>query len=141
MILLDTNVISETMRPTPSPAVMAWLRQQPVVDLAISSVTVAEIRYGLARLPAGTRRRELEDKFRIFLAQGFADRVLPFTQGAADVYGELVASRERSGMPIDALDAMLAATATISAAQIATRDIGEFTDCGLELINPWKHKP
>ena len=141
MILLDTNVISETMRPTPSPAVMHWLRQQPVVDLAISSVTVAEIRYGLARLPAGARKLAFEDKFRVFLAQGFADRILPFTHGAGDVYGELVASRERSGMPIDALDAMIAATATISAAQIATRDIGGFTDCGLELINPWEHGP
>ena len=141
MILLDTNVISETMRPTPSPVVMDWLRQQLAIDLAISSVTIAEIRYGLARLPVSTRRREFEDKFRVFLARGFADRILPFTHEAADVYGELVASRERSGMPIDALDAMIAATATISEAQIATRDIGGFTDCGLELINPWERGP
>ena len=77
MILLDTNVISETMRPTPSPAVMDWLRQQLAIDLAVASVTVAEIRYGLARLPVSTRKRELEDKFRVFLARGFADRYSP----------------------------------------------------------------
>lgn len=139
MIVLDTNVISESMRPEPSPKVMAWLAQQTVADLAISSITVAEVRYGLARLPQGARRVELEEKFHIFISRGFCDRVLSFTQAAADIYGDLVAARERNGKPIDALDAMIAATATLFDASVATRDVGGFADCGLEIVNPWEH--
>lgn len=137
MIVVDTNVISEIMRPAPASAVMQWLSQQAVANLAISSVSVAEIRYGLARLPEGARRTELEQNFRVFLARGFRDRVLSFTQATADVYGELVALRERAGKPIDALDAMIAATAKLFDAQVATRDIAGFSECGLVIINPW----
>jgi predicted nucleic acid-binding protein len=139
VILLDTNVVSEAMRRTPSLAVMAWLRSHPINELTISAVTVAEIRYGLARLPGGARKAHLVERFRIFVTRGFAERVIAFDQTAADLYGELVATRERDGKPIDAFDAMIAATARVSGSRVATRDIGGFEDCGIELINPWLH--
>ncbi len=138
MILLDTNVVSEAMRPEPAPQVMDWLRNQPMHLLMLSAVTVAEIRYGLARLPQGRRRLELEERFHAFITRGFSDRVLPFEQAAAEIYGDLVSDRERAGRPIDAFDAMIAATARLVQAQMATRDASGFDDCGLELIDPWE---
>jgi len=140
MILLDTNVVSESMKPVPAPTVMGWLRGRPMHQLKISAVTVAEIRYGLARLPQGRRRLEIEERFRVFVMRGFSNRVLPFDQAIADVYGELVAYRESLGKPIGAFDAIIAATARVAKAYLATRDVGGFEDCGLELINPWEHK-
>lgn len=141
MILLDTNVVSEAMKPVPAPAVLDWLREQPLHQLTMSAVSVAEIRYGIARLPKVRRRMDLEERFHAFLARGFSNRILPFDQATADVYGELVAHREGLGKPIDAFDAMIAATARITQAHMATRDTGGFQDCGLELVNPWEHTP
>ena len=138
MILLDTNVVSEAMKPSPARAVMDWLREQAMQQLAISAVTVAEIRYGLARLPQGSRRLDLEERFRVFVMRGFSNRVLPFDGATAEVYGDLVARRESLGKPIGAFDAMIAATARVAQARLATRDVGGFEDCGLDLINPWE---
>ena len=90
---------------------MEWLRGHPLEELATTAVSLAEIRYGLRRLPPGRRRGDLEARFRTFLARGFGDRILPFDAVAADLYGELVTSRQATGRPIDAFDAMIAVIA------------------------------
>lgn len=137
MILLDTNVVSELMRPEPAAAVLAWLRAQSLRDLATTAVTAAEIRYGLARLPEGRRRWELEERFRLFLLRGFDRRILPFDAAASELYGEIVAGREREGVPIQVLDAQIAAIARCRGAVVATRDTAGFAGCGVEVLNPW----
>lgn len=137
MIILDTNMISEVMRPTPEPRVMAWLRKPPLRTLAVSAVTLAEIRYGLGRLPEGKRRFDLEERFRAFIARGFQDRILAFDAAAAEAYSAIVINREKAGRPIEAFDAMIAAIARVNSASIATRDVGGFEGCGVEIINPW----
>lgn len=137
MILLDTNVVSELMRPEPAAAVLAWLWTQSLRDLATTAVTAAEIRYGLARLPEGRRRRELEERFRLFLLRGFDRRILPFDAAASELYGEIVAGREREGLPIQVLDAQIAAIARCRGAVVATRDTAGFGGCGVEVLNPW----
>ena len=138
MILLDTNVILEMMRPEPEPSVMLWLREQALDNLAVSSVTVAEISYGLARLPKGKRKRDLENRFRKFVEMGFGERVMAFDKKSAEIYGEIVFTREKAGKPIEAFDAMIVATAISCEAGIATRDTRGFEGCGIEIINTWK---
>ena len=134
MILLDTNVVSEAMKAAPATEVMAWLRARPLQDLAISAVTLAEIRYGLARLPEGRRRLALEQRFRLFVVRGFGERLLDFDRAAANLYGDIVVAREKAGRPIEAFDAMIAATARSRGASIATRDVGGF-DKGHNLLS------
>jgi predicted nucleic acid-binding protein len=90
------------MRPAPNVRVMAWLRAQPLTDLATTAVSLAEISYGLCRLPRSRRRDALESRLRTFLARGFSDRILAFDSVAADLYGEIVAARQDAGRPIDA---------------------------------------
>lgn len=138
MITLDTNVISEVMRPTPDPPVMDWLRGQPSETLAITAITLAEIRYGIFRLPEGQKRRGLEVRFQAFITMGFGDRIMAFDTAAANAYGEIVIAREKAGKPIEAFDAMIAAIARCRGARIATRDTNGFADCGVDLINPWE---
>jgi predicted nucleic acid-binding protein len=138
MIILDTNVISEAMRPSPSPAVMHWLEAQPLSDLATTTISVAEIGFGLARLPFGRRRSEGESSFRNILQRSFGMRIFGFDRLAADAYGELVAARERDGRPLVGLDALIAAIASSRGLLIATRDVRDFEGCGVELVNPWE---
>ncbi len=137
MIVLDTNVISEVMRPTPDASVLAWLRAQPVETLTVTSITLAEISYGLHRLPSGRRRLGLEEKFQTFIEKGFAERILPFDAASASLYGEIVTGRERAGRPMDALDAMIAAIVRARKATLATRNGADFADCGIDFLNPW----
>lgn len=137
MIVLDTNVISEATKPAPEPRVMAWLRDQPPEKLATTAVSLAEINYGLSRLPRGRRREELEARFRTFFARGFDDRLLAFDAAAAGVYGEIVTARQSAGRPIDAFDAMIAAIARSRAAIIATRNAADFEGCGVTVLDPW----
>lgn len=137
MILLDTNVVSELMRPTPAPEVLQWIAAQPLEQLYIASLTVAEIRRGLALLPAGARRRKLEAAFDHFLEQGFSRRVLPLSQSTAAVYGPIYAQRMHAGLGIGELDLLLAAIATEHGARIATRNISDFDQTGVKIINPW----
>lgn len=137
MIVLDTNVISEVMRPVPDARVMAWLRKQPLQTLATTAVTVAEIRYGLGHLPEGQRRRTLELQFQAFLDRGFDKRIMAFDVAAAEVYSLIVVEREKSGRPVGAFDAMIAAIARVNHACVATRDMAGFAGCGITVINPW----
>jgi toxin FitB len=138
VIVLDTNVISEVMKPVPDAQVMTWLRGQPLQELTITAVSVAEISYGLRLLPQGRRRSDLAARFRTFLAQGFSDRILAFDAEAADLYGEIVTIRRAAGHPIEAFDAMIAAIARSRTASIATRNVVDFEGCGVPLRDPWR---
>lgn len=137
MIILDTNVVSELMRTAPDPAVLAWVRSQARKDLNTTAITVAEIRYGIERLPDGRRRRTLAEAARDAF-EAFASQVLSFDRRAADLYGTIVAERERNGQPIDGFDAQIAAICRSSGAALATRNTADFTDTSVSLINPWQ---
>ncbi|MCA3180422.1 MAG: type II toxin-antitoxin system VapC family toxin [Burkholderiaceae bacterium] len=137
MILLDTNVLSELMRPTPDPGVAAWIAGHPASGLATTTITQAEIRHGIARLPSGRRRDALQRAVAAMFDEEFGDRVLPFDAAAAPHYATLRATRERAGRPIPAFDAQIAAIARAHRATIATRDLGGFADCGVPLVDPW----
>jgi predicted nucleic acid-binding protein len=137
MIVLDTNIISELMRAAPHPAVLGWVAAQPRATLCTTSINQTEILYGIAMLPAGRRRRALAAAAEALFAEDLADRILPYDAAAAGRYVEIVVARRRAGNPIDAFDALIAATALNAGARLATRDIGGFEGCGLILINPW----
>jgi toxin FitB len=137
VIVLDTNVLSELMRSEPHPAVFAWTAAYPRSFLYTTSVNVAEILYGIAALPPGRRRSTLADLAGAMFAEDFAGRILPFDDEAAVHYADIVVSRRQQGRPIEAFDAQIAAIAAVARADLATRDIGGFTDCGLNLIDPW----
>jgi toxin FitB len=128
------------MRPAPNARVMSWLRAQPLAELATTAVTLAEIKYGLCRLPRGRRRDDLESRLRTFLARGFGDQILAFDAVAADLYGEIVTARQEAGRPIDAFDAMIAAIARSRGAAVATRNRADFEGCGVALLDPWQHQ-
>jgi predicted nucleic acid-binding protein len=137
MIALDTNVISEMMRLEPNPAVAAWIAAQPNATLCTTSVNKAEILYGIAALPEGRRRAALLVAAESVFTEDLADRVLAFDGAAAARYGEIITTRIRAGKPIEAFDALIAATALVAGADVATRDISDFQGLGLALIDPW----
>jgi predicted nucleic acid-binding protein len=138
VIVLDTNVLSELMRSQPAAAVFAWVGAQPRAALYTTSVSKAEILYGIAALPEGQRHAALAMAAEAMFADDFAGRVLPFDEEAAVYYAEIVAARRREGRPIEAFDAQIAATARAASAKLATRDVGDFAGCGLTLVNPWE---
>ncbi|MGY3517738.1 PIN domain-containing protein [Micromonospora sp. PTRAS2] len=137
MIVLDTNVVSELMRAEPAPAVLTWLRQSSGASLHTTVVTVAEIRYGIARLPEGQPRESLHQAANEIFA-AFPRQVLPFDLAAAGAYADVVAGRERLGRPIDGFDAQIAAICRAQAATLATRNIKDFADTGIGVIDPWQ---
>jgi toxin FitB len=140
MILLDTNVLSELMRPVPSAAVESWMSDQPVAGIFISSITEAELRYGLALLPDGQRQRRLVAQAEAMLAEDFAGRILPFDSPAASAYARIAAARRLSGRPISQADAQIAAVAASRGASLATRNVADFVDCGVEVVDPWNKR-
>lgn len=137
MIVLDTNVVSELMRASPAAAVASWVRQQERGSLVTTAITIAEIRYGLARLPAGRRTRQLRETAEEVLA-AFPSQVLPFDQAAAVLYGDIAAAREHSGRPVDAFDAQIAAISRAHRARLATRNTKDFDETGIRLVDPWR---
>ena len=138
MIILDTNVISELTRHIPDPGVLAWLDSLEISEVATTAVTAAELRYGLARLPDGHRKRELTAVIRGILAEDFYGRILPFDERASVRYAEVVTGRERIERPIGVADAQIAAICRDSAATLATRNTADFEETGIELVDPWK---
>lgn len=138
MIILDTNVLSELMRSQPDAAVFAWVAARRRADLYTTSVSKAEILYGIAALPEGRRRAALAAAAEAMFSDDLAGRVLPFDEEAAVVYAQIVAARRRGGRPIEAFDAQIAAIALVGDAELATRDIAGFANCGLTLLNPWE---
>lgn len=137
MILLDTNVISELMRPEPAQAVLDWFGRHDAADLFISAVTEAELRTGVAILPEGQRRERLQLAIDAMIDQDFQGRVLPFDTIAARPYAEIAARRRAAGRPIAEADCQIAAIARAADAPVATRNGKDFEGCGIGLINPW----
>jgi hypothetical protein len=138
VIVLDTNVISELARRVPDPGVLSWLDSLEVSEVGTTAVTAAELRYGVARLPDGHRKRELTAVVRGILAEDFHGRVLPFDERASVRYADIVTGRERIGRPIGVADAQIAAICRDLGAILATRNNADFEETGIELINPWK---
>lgn len=136
MILLDTNVMSELMRAAPGPQVSAWVAEQQLSAAGTTAVTAAELRAGIAVMPNGRRRANLEDTLDEVLLT-FRGRVLPFDQAAATDYGDVIARRRTAGRPIGALDAQIAAICRVHRATLATRNTKDFEGLDLELIDPW----
>jgi toxin FitB len=136
VIILDTNVVSELMRAEPAPQVAAWVRGRDRHELRTTSITLAEIRYGIARLPDGRRKQVLlnaaSDIFRTF-----EDQVLPVDEAAAEHYAAIASRRERSGRPISGFDALIAAVCRSRSAALATRDLSDFDGTSIEIIDPW----
>lgn len=137
MILLDTNILSEVIRPTPEPAVLRWLAAQPPASVFVSAITEAELRYGVAVLPDGKRRASLAAEIAGMLEVDFAGRILPFDSAAAIAYAEVTSGRRKAGRPISQADAQIAAVARSRGAKLATRNVSDFDGCGVEIINPW----
>lgn len=137
MIILDTNVLSELLVPSPSIAVVGWLAAQPVLSVFTTAVSEAEILYGLALLPEGRRRRDLEQAIRPIFDEDLHGRVLPFDRGAAEIYATLAADRRRAGRPVSQFDAQIAAIALSRGASLATRNVSDFDGIGLDIVNPW----
>ncbi|MEQ1668960.1 MAG: type II toxin-antitoxin system VapC family toxin, partial [Sulfuriferula sp.] len=138
MILLDTNVLSELMRPQPSERVLHWIDQQSTASLWISAITRAEIMLGLSLLPDGKRKQQLMDIATSILNEDFAHRCLAFEQHAADCYATIVATRTKLGIPISVEDAQIAAIALTHSFSIATRNVKDFNHIdGLVIIDPW----
>jgi predicted nucleic acid-binding protein len=137
MIVLDTNVLSETLRPKPDAAVASWLKAQRTTDMHTTTICEAEIFYGVALLPAGKRRAALEQMAAGLFDEDFAGRVLTFDSSAARSYAGIVAARRKLGRPIGELDAQIAAIAHAHGATVATRNIDDFADCGVRIVSPW----
>lgn len=137
MLILDTNVLSALMRERPEPAVLRWMDAQAPEGLWTSSVTVFEVRLGLALLPEGGRRRALEAAFELLLTEDLGGRVLDFDLAAAAQAATLAARRQHSGRPVDMRDTQIAGIALARHAGLVTRNVRHFADAGLPLIDPW----
>ncbi len=138
MIILDTNVISELLSPSPSTLVIEWLSAQPPMSVFTTAVTEAEILYGLRLLPQGRRRRDLEEAIMPIFAEDLSGRVLPFDREAADIYATIVTDRRSAGRPMSQFDAQIAAIALSRGASVATRNVSDFEGIDLAIVNPWK---
>lgn len=137
MIILDTNVLSELMRPEPSPLVRGWVGRQVPDELCTTAVTVAEIRYGLERLPDGRRKASLvATATEVFTALG--EYIYPFDADAAFAYAQIVARRDSLGLPIEGFDAQIAAICQTRGAPLATRNSEDFEETGIDVVNPWQ---
>jgi len=137
MIVADTNVVSELMRPSPSPALRNWLSERAAGELYTTAITVAEIRYGLERLAEGRRKdrmRAAADE--VFAA--FSEYVLPFDADAAVHYARIARRRDEAVLPIGGFDAQIAAICRARGAALATRNVKDFLETGVEVIDPWR---
>jgi len=138
VILLDTNVLSEFMRPQPLGSVVAWLDEQPANEVYTSAISRAEIELGLLLMPPGKRQEALSQAARAMFAEDFAGRCLPFDEDAARQYARIVSVRMRAGQPISVEDAQIAAIALACRMPLATRNTADFKLIdGLEVVNPW----
>ena len=138
MIVLDTNVLSEIMKPKPATKVIDWMAAQAAADLYTTSITQAEIILGLMLLPPGRRRNALEAAATAMFEEDFAGRILAFGNEVAPTYARIASDRRRAGRPISHFDAQIAAIARFTGAAIATRDTADFDGCGVTVVDPWK---
>ncbi len=138
MILLDTNIVSEIMRPQPDATVIGWLNRQYTPDLYISSITIAEISFGLGVLPDGQRRQALQQRFERFLKKAFRYRVLGFGEEEARIYGNIMARSRLAGRSMSIPDGQIAAIALNNGCTIATRNSRDFESSGVTLVDPFE---
>jgi predicted nucleic acid-binding protein len=138
MIVLDTNVLSELMRQEPEEKVMRWLDSLDAATISTTAITVAEMLYGVARLPDGRRRQRLGETVEGLVEEDLGGRVEPFDAPSATHYAALVSERERSGRPIGVADGQIAAICRKLGATLATRNVGDFRSTGVDLIDPWR---
>jgi toxin FitB len=137
VIVLDTNVLSEVLKPLPSEAVLRWLGGQNRLAVFTTTITQAEVLYGIEVLPPGKRRVRLSAAIEKMFAEEFRNRILPFDNDAARAFSKIVAARDAAGRPISQFDAMIAAIARSRRAAMATRNTADFEGCGIQIINPW----
>ncbi len=138
MILLDTNILSELMKPTPAESVVRWMAGQPARSLYTTSITQAEILHGVMLLPSGRRRDAFEAAADAMFREDFGGRILPFGSDAAGPYARIAVERRRAGRPISQFDAQIAAIARSTGATIATRNVTDFDGCGVKIVDPWE---
>ena len=136
-VLLDTNVVSELMRKVPDPVVAVWAAGHRLEDLFFSAVGEAELRYGVAILPAGQRRETLLSDIERMMDEAFGSRVLPFDSGAARAYADIAAMRRSAGRPVGPADCQIAAIARSRHMAVATRNVRDFEDVEIEVVDPW----
>ncbi len=137
MLVLDTNVVSELMRPVPAAAVADWISHRDAKDLFLTAVSEAELLYGVAIMPAGRRRDLVETSMARWLALGFGERILPFDSAAARAYAEIAADRRRVGHPIGQSDCQIAAISRTCGVALVTRNVRDFEGTGIDVIDPW----
>ena len=141
MLVLDTNVLAESVRAEPVPAVADWLRAQPRQELFTTTISLAEMAFGVALMPVGKRMASLEQAIERLFGVAFADRLLPFDEAAARRYPEFAVARQRLGLHLAPADAQIVAIARSRGARgIVTRNLSDFRECGLSLINPWDRR-
>lgn len=138
MILLDTNVISETMRERPDPSVRAWLRRYPRNEVCTASVVIAELLAGIESMPAGRKQLTLREAVEDMVVDDFYGQILPFNLPATRQYARILAARQKMGRPIREMDAQIAAIACVHGATLVTRDVNDFANCNLTVVNPWE---
>ena len=138
MIILDTNIVSEFMTSQPATPVLSWLNAQDSAALYMTVISIAEISFGIRALPEGRRQKLLEERFEQFIHRAFAERILPFDETAARLYGDVKASRRTQGRPLSDFDGQIAAIGLTHGFAVATRNVNDFEQCGLELINPFE---
>jgi predicted nucleic acid-binding protein len=138
VLVLDTNVVSELLRPTPSLAVVGWFKAQQRPALFITAVTQAELLEGVARLPKGKRQAALAAAVQGILAEDFADQILPFDGPAAASYADIAAKRRRSGRPLGIFDGLIAGICHARGMALATHNGADFEGCGVSLVDPWR---
>ncbi len=137
MIILDTNVLSELMKRDPSESVLRWLDSMHAAEICTTSITAAELWFGVRRLPSGRRKALLAAGIDDMLYQDLQGRIEPFDMVAAGHYADIVCDQVRSGRAISAADAQIAAICTARRARLATRNVKDFVGLGVEIINPW----
>lgn len=137
MIIVDTNILSEVMKISPSPRVAAWWNSHTEAELYLTSITQAEILAGIELLPKGKRRSAMAQAAEATFREDFADRILPFDAEAAREFARIIAARRKLGRPISQADAQIAAISRDCGAVLATRNTGDFEHCGIKLANPW----
>jgi hypothetical protein len=138
MIILDTNVVSELMKASQDQAVVSWLNDQEASALFMTTITIGEIGYGLEILPRGRRRLQLEQGFERVIAEAFAGRILVFDEEAARHYGVMMGRRKARGRPLSIQDGQIASIARAKGFAVATRNVRDFVECGVEIINPFE---
>ncbi len=139
IVILDTNIVSELLRPSPEPRVEAWLAAQDSRSVYLTTISEAELRYGAAVLPAGRRRDALLEAVDGVLDEDFRGRILAFDRLAAEAYAGIAANRRAAGRPISQFDCQIAAIAQANEASLATRNVKDFQGCEVDVIDPWAY--